>query len=107
MKIDITKPLKTRDGRNVTIISDKGRHPKHPIMGYIGEDTNLSFWTAEGAFFADEQSNRDLIHLEEGYFNIYPANACMHPTRTMANAKASPDRLACIKVSYTVGQFDD
>jgi len=57
--IDITKPVMTRDGTPVEIISDKGREP-YTLVGYIGNGRELDEWAADGAYLPGTKSNNDL-----------------------------------------------
>jgi hypothetical protein len=57
--IDITKPVRTRDGTPVEIISDKGREP-YTLVGYIGNGRELDEWAADGAYLPGTKSNNDL-----------------------------------------------
>lgn len=42
------------------------------------------------------------------YVNFNPSGAGLtHPSRPAADRVASPDRIACVRVEYTPGQFDD
>jgi hypothetical protein len=61
--IDITKPVRTKDGQRVEIFSDKGREP-YPLIGYIGDSTALGTWTKKGMFFEQESSHHDLENYE-------------------------------------------
>ena len=46
MTIDWNKPVQTKSGAPVTILSRAGRGP-YPIIGYIAENPYLSSWPAE------------------------------------------------------------
>jgi hypothetical protein len=61
--IDITKPVRTKDGQRVEIFSDKGREP-YPLIGYIGDSTALGTWTKDGMFFEQESSHHDIENYE-------------------------------------------
>jgi hypothetical protein len=61
--IDITKPVRTRDGTPVEIISDKGRDP-YTLVGYIGNGRELDEWAADGAYLPGTKSNNDLENYE-------------------------------------------
>jgi hypothetical protein len=61
--IDITKPVRTREGTPVEIISDKGREP-YPLVGYIGNGRELDEWAADGAYLTGTKSNNDLENYE-------------------------------------------
>jgi hypothetical protein len=61
--IDITKPVRTREGTPVEIISDKGREP-YTLVGYIGNGRELDEWAADGAYLTGTKSNNDLENYE-------------------------------------------
>jgi len=47
--IDTKKPLRTVDGHShVEFISNNGRNPSHPLLGYIGYNQYLSCWKLDG-----------------------------------------------------------
>ena len=122
---------RTRCGDIVTIKEViKGEFELYPIQGY----GNAS-WTLEGHYHLDEDrdgdlpftTEYDLIELVEdvpevhvAYINIYPSRRS-HPTKKVhhtaatacnrsiveADERATSDRIACIRVEYTEGQFDD
>jgi hypothetical protein len=64
MKIDITKKYKTRDGKEVRLLSDQGVGG-YPIIGIVG-DSNES-WTLEGKQFkqSDDPEDLDLVEVKE------------------------------------------
>ena len=45
--LDLTKPLQTRDGRPVTLITTQGREP-WPLVGYVGSYQDIYKWEADG-----------------------------------------------------------
>lgn len=50
MKIDYTKPIRTKRYKTpVTILYTNGRG-NFPIGGYIGNTENIQFWTKDGGF---------------------------------------------------------
>lgn len=108
MNIDITKPVKTRDGRVVEIISDKCRSG-HPLIGYIETSTELHSWSPDGRFTESRDHLLDLVQPEVRWINFYPngrTDVCM--TRSKADDYRGADcRIACVKVTYTPGQIDE
>ncbi len=61
---DITKPVRTRDGRKVEIKFTDGREPL-PIGGYIGDSEWLDTWTKDGKFYeANKDDGKDLVNCE-------------------------------------------
>jgi len=45
--IDFDKPVQTRGGESVRIVSIDG-HPSKPIVGYIGNAVNPNSWNSNG-----------------------------------------------------------
>jgi hypothetical protein len=107
--IDITKKYKTRSGLDFHPISDKGRG-EYPIIGFIGDDEDVKTWTNEGVFHIGNSSNRlDLVEVKEkkvAYLNIYPNNITW-ASRSSADESADENRIACVRVEYEEGQFDE
>lgn len=63
--LDLTKPLQTRDGRPVVLITSEGRG-KYPVMGYVGDDTGPTSWTSEGNYQAHTAPrDEDLVNVED------------------------------------------
>lgn len=115
MKIDITKPVRTRDGNPVTLISDKGRKsmvrdgPVYNLLGFIGEGTRLYSWTAEGRFAITASSGFDLAQELEVWLNVYPTSSAAAFTGPDAYHRACQTHcnpIARVRVPYTPGQFD-
>lgn len=66
MALDFTKPVQTRSGLKVTILTAEARS-NWPVIGLIHEpakDTGC-VWTLKGAFRADEPSEFDLEQVPE------------------------------------------
>lgn len=66
-KIDITKPVQTRDGRKVlglTRIDAKGI--VFPIVGLIEGEDSPKNWKNDGSFYRDEyNSHNDIVNVKE------------------------------------------
>lgn len=63
--LDLTKPLQTRDGRSVVLITSEGRG-KYPVLGYVGADTGPKSWTSEGKYQAHTgPHDEDLVNVED------------------------------------------
>lgn len=50
MTLDRNKPVQTRDGRPVRIITWTEGSETYPIVGFVGADKAPDVWTAEGKF---------------------------------------------------------
>jgi hypothetical protein len=109
--IDITKKHTTRNGLEVYLISDKGRGD-YPIIGFIGDDKDVKTWTKEGVFHTGNAFNGlDLVEVKEkkvAYVNIYPTSiGGSNPSRSIADECSAHIRIACIRIEYEEGQFDE
>lgn len=117
--IDWDKPLQTRDGDPVTIITREGRG-EFSVIGYIGDGDETVIWLSDGRFYDDHESNdRDIINVpekpmqKEVWFNVFKEEGTLrtgHRFYTRQEADDSPvseDRVGCIKVVLTEGQFDN
>ena len=105
--IDPTKPLSTKEGERVELLSFKGRG-KFTIVGYIGKSTLATSWTAEGQFCLDGPDERDLVNLPCVYLNIYPDGiAQMFASRLDADMNATGKRVGRMCVEIKEGEYDD
>lgn len=71
--LDFTKPVQTRSGLKVTILTAEARS-NWPVIGLIHEpakDTGC-VWTLKGAFRADEPSEFDLEQVPETFKRYLP-----------------------------------
>jgi len=69
-------------------------------------------WVTLASIGESEQPERYRIKPEPivRYANIYPAlqdASILHLTRTIADSKACYSRIACIRIEFEEGQFDD
>ena len=53
-RLDLTKPVRTRYGASVKILSTEGREP-YPVVGYIADMDIVSQWTVDGLFSVGEE----------------------------------------------------
>lgn len=113
--IDFTKPVQTRDGRPVEILSANGRGPK-PIKGYVADNIDLCSWTTDGKIYQGDtmfERGSDLVNVPPPkkvmYINVYGDGnfSCFYRSRTEADRGATIRRQACVRVEYTKGQFDE
>jgi hypothetical protein len=65
-KLDLTKPVQTRDGRKVRILSTDRISEKYPILALIGEEEEkLYSYTAEGRFYENRDARHDLVNVPD------------------------------------------
>ena len=74
-KLDLTKPVTTRDGRPVTLLYTNGRG-EWSVGGYIGDSDILQPWHADGTVYTPDgcECPSDLINPPEEvtlYINLY------------------------------------
>lgn len=104
-KIDITKPVRTRDGRPVTLLTDKGRNGR-TLLGYVDDEIILYSWTDDGVFRQGMVSTVDLAQDNEVWVNIYSTEFMgVFPTKEDA-LRSVKEPIARVRVPYTPGQFD-
>jgi hypothetical protein len=112
VKINIDNKYQTRSGLAVRLISDNGT-VGFPIIGVVEGRTLPDSWQADGKFLdRGGDSFLDLVPVpvtRTAYINVYPSGMSVlsHPTRARADENAASNRIACVKVTYTKGQFDE
>ena len=57
-------------------------------------------WDFENTNYREKPETRS------GYLNIY-GTTCIHDYRALADGRARDGRIACIRIEYTPGQFDE
>lgn len=106
MTIDFDKPVQTRDGKAVTILTTERADNTYPVVGLIN-DKHICLFTEEGWVYDDgREHDLDLMnvpvkHTRKIWLNVYPAkhDVAAHGERGAADACAGPDRIACIPVT--------
>lgn len=104
-KIDPKRPVFTRNGEPVEIISTAGRRHGLTILGYVGDDSVLLSWAEDGSFSQGSTGELDLVQPCEVWLNIYDSGTATFPTKEAA-LQATKQPIARVKVAYTPGQFD-
>lgn len=106
MTIDFTKPVQTRDGQPVTILTTERASSTYPVVGLL-KDEIIHIFTDEGRFNCSGHDHKmDLMnvpvrHTREVWLNVYPGNIGIvaHETRAIADEYTSSKRIACIPVT--------
>lgn len=117
MKIEMGKEYQTRDGRKVRILCVDGPNDVYPVVGFI-ESSGPQTWAPDGAFRVSAGArgcDQDLVPVpvtNTVYVNVYrgttPTFGGTYPSRAECDqAGTSSGRVACVKVTYTEGQFDE
>ena len=113
--IDFSKPVQTRDGRKVRILcTDMKGDMGDTVVGIIaeGDSEEVLTWKTDGVYNrAGDETSCDLINVPETrvvWVNMYAHDlSTSYPSKVHADRHGAPNREACIRVEYTVGQFDE
>lgn len=104
---DPSKPLRTRSGVPVTLLTQGGRTP-YPLVGYVGNATEPTVWTASGRYAVERAHPTDLVNGPvEVWLNIYSGGVTqVYATKPLADRGGAgcDTRIACIRIEYTEGQ---
>jgi len=104
--IDFTKPVRTKSGEPVEIITTEGRG-RYPIIGFVANNELPSSWTTDGHVAVSVKSSGDLenvpqkrsgwVVVRKGYLGhrSYEAES-IYPTKEQAKAHA--DARVCAHV---------
>jgi hypothetical protein len=121
--LDLNKPVQTRDGRKVRVLAtDRKGAAYYPVLGLLtqadGEET-VESWTLVGEFYSGDTDEADLVNVPEkivGYLNVYGTRSQygqtsyrLYDSRAIADAEADDmrGRIACIRVEFEEGRFDE
>lgn len=74
-KLDLTKPVQTRDGRPVRILATdlRSEYPVTGIISHPGYD-EVETWTLDGAFVSSDEHPDDLVNVPETVKRYYPVS---------------------------------
>ena len=112
IKWEVGKTYKTRDGYDAFIYSIYPEQP-YGVHGAVFNGTWISQkWQFNGNFIAHKEHSYDLMpsgpDTHVGWVNVYgDRRGSLYPTREFADAVAHADRIACIRIEWKDGQFDD
>jgi len=112
--LDLNKPVQTRDGRKARIICTDMKRSDYPIVALTdrGDYEVCDLFTIDGTCsLSAEPHKNNLINVPEKhtvYINMYPdGREFSYASREEADECAATNRIACVKVEYEKGQFDD
>ena len=104
---DFAKPVQTRSGVPVELVTTEGRYP-YPLVGYIDADHIVSYWSCDGLFQGRKDNHDyDLINVPEKrvvYIYFYKSS---NQSIFALGHECSAELIAKRRVEYTEGQFDD
>tara|TARA_R110000822_G_scaffold301108_1_gene424778 strand:- start:5487 stop:5840 length:354 start_codon:yes stop_codon:yes gene_type:complete len=113
MTIDFTKPVQTKCGQPVEIISTTARGA-FPIVGYIGDFVEIQRWDSKGIKFGygDGGDLENILEYTQEkkvmYVNVYmDGSSRVCDLKEEAIKLQSEKCIACVRVEYTEGQFDE
>jgi hypothetical protein len=123
-QIDLTKTYKTSNGYDVKLlgaIPDKEAEYGRGVIGVVYEGLTHPNWKPVAwdrfGFFAYTPGHPwDLVEVKKKqvrYININKDadgnlyKGCFHKTKTYADAVAPQSRIACVKIEFVEGQFDE
>ena len=106
--LDLTKPLQTRDGRSVALITVVGREP-YPLVGYIGTASMVTTWKRDGRTlfpWQEDLLDSDLVNVPAKivrYLNRYRHGKFFEITE---QPLSRPELTERIRIEFAEGQID-
>lgn len=107
MPLDLSKPIQLRDGTPAHFI---GKRLSGSLV--IEVECEIVYRNHDGSETHRGESSNDLINVPEKivrWANIYECQwrATFHDSRGEANRQQESGRIACIRIEFTRGQFDE
>lgn len=116
LKLEAGKKYRTRGGDEVEILRTDVR-ANQPVVGIMTYDDGYQLvtqWNADGSFWVERgESEDDLISEIKPkrvvWLNVYSDDdgGFYYDSRAEADASADSARIACIRVEFEKGQFDE
>lgn len=114
-KLDLSKPVQTRDGRKARIIcTDRKGHGHFDSLTIVAlvkyDDAEVvHVYRQDGKSIDEGERSFDLInvpakHVRWVNFYPHPHAPCEHATREAADYAALKARIACVKVEFAEGE---
>lgn len=109
--IDFSKPVQAKKGNEAVIYTTDGKG-EYPVVGQVkkeDDDWRSGCWTLSGEN-PTQDSDYNLINVPEKhvrYINFYSGGIGAHEDRKAADKVATASRIACIRIEFEDGQFDD
>lgn len=113
--IDWTKPVQTKKGVPVTVLTTEARHSVYKVMAYVGEEDWISSFMVDGRYtYAQDGHPKDLENIPEPkkeyvmYINVYPdGKTFVHESREKADETSNVKRIACKRLVIIEGEYDE
>lgn len=96
-RLDLTRPLQTRDGRKVVWVADSGLDVEYPVAAYLDGDSTVECYTRSGINNINKFSLMDLVYApvkREGWVVSGVNCLCMPGKKFLVTSKESAERLA-------------
>ena len=114
MTIDWTKPIETMDGQPARVLATDLAYHRPVVVAVASKGADHeAVWllTSEGAYDTDRPLMVRNVPPDPivRYINMYP-NGCRgraHESRAKADNSAGSSRIACVRVEFKEGQFDE
>jgi hypothetical protein len=107
MKLDFSKPIQTRKGEPVRVLT-RDRVSAWPVVALVteGATEHLYSYKSDGRFTESGETDSDLVNVKQRikksvWINLYNranASGCTHDTRGEADRDAMHGRVACLEV---------
>lgn len=114
LKIEVGKFYRTREGGKAVCISDCRNSKEYPYaMAYIGGNGDLDAVSVNGLVYIGEMDAKDIVaewtEPVVRYMNVYGESNVIasYATRKTADSHASDTRVACVRIEFSPGQFDE
>lgn len=102
---DITKPFRTRDGREARVFISDSENAEYPFIGAVHKLSgwHSTSWTRQGEYLSGCNSGYNLVntlprHKRTLWMNVYEYGQTAWNDRCLADQQCSSARLACLKL---------
>lgn len=111
---DYTKPARTKGRKRTARFLGKINNDEYPLAFALYNSAGnemVEMYSLNGEYISDESVNLDLENIPEKhvyYLNVYENGiSCLNESRKRADFDAGEKRIACIRVEFENGQFDE
>ena len=112
MKLDLDKPLQTRDGSSVRILCRYKKGPENArvigLVTHCNGDESVFSWSIAGRYLITRESRYDLVNIPVKHtvwvnFEVSPF-AYTHLSKAEAETSRNADCIATVEVTFTEGE---